>query len=80
MKPFKFFPENRRPDWGDLIKAAMFNPIVKACLAMYENNDITRDEALIGAILALVEVSWNNQEEFVQALLKERVIYVKEKQ
>jgi hypothetical protein len=75
-----FLPNGRPPTEEDLVKVALCNPVVKACLAMYENKDLTHTQALIAAVLALVDLNWSLHNQVVEMSFKQRTVYIKQDQ
>jgi hypothetical protein len=72
-------PDGRAPTDDDLFKAALFNPIVAACMVMVEHGDLTREQGLIAAVLALCDANANLIEALTEASFKQRTVYIVEK-
>lgn len=61
-----FLPPGRVPAPEDLRRASFFSPIVKHCLILHGQGECTWEEALMTAVLALLDVNRNQHEALVK--------------
>lgn len=72
----KFLPDGRKPDANDVWRAGQHNPYVRQCLQMVGIGELTYEEGLMAAVLALTDVNESLVEALVNLTCKRQVVYL----
>jgi hypothetical protein len=54
--------------WKDVEEAALFEPVLHQAVTLVQRGDLTREEALIAAVLGLVEIKETQQKRIIELM------------
>ncbi len=74
----RFSPDGRPPTESDLFRAAAHDVTLHACLEMERRGDLTAQQALWAAVLALIDQNASLRQQLVEATMKQRIVYLKD--
>jgi len=57
-----------RKTWKDVEEAALFEPVLHQAVTLVRRGDLTREEALIAAVLGLVEIKETQQKRILELM------------
>jgi molecular chaperone GrpE (heat shock protein) len=59
---------NATQTWKDIVRAALFDPVLHAAVTLHNQSSVNKEQALIAAALALVEINKKQREQIVDAM------------
>lgn len=72
----KYSPDGRAPTDDDIKRAANFNPVIRACIALADDDQLTYRQSLIMMVLALADQNEKLHSMLVEAQATQRTIYI----
>lgn len=70
----KYSPNGRTPTTSDIERAGLHNPVIRACLLMVENGQLSVKQGLMAMVLALADQNETLIHQLVQSDMRRKTI------